>query len=110
MKPPPTVTPPVAQGLLIVGILVIAANLRAPITGLGPVLADIQRSFAFTATQAGVLATLPLLAFALVSPFAAGLARRHGLERTLFAALLLLTTGIVVRSSSTAWGLFGGTL
>ncbi|MCK0507191.1 CynX/NimT family MFS transporter [Aromatoleum anaerobium] len=110
MKPHTSVTPPAAQGLLIVGILLIAANLRAPVTGVGTVLADIQRSFGFNATQAGVLATLPLLAFALVSPLAAGLARRHGLERTLFGALLLLTTGIVVRSSGTAWGLFGGTV
>lgn len=110
MKLHTRVTPPAAQGLLIAGILLIAANLRAPITGVGTVLADIQRSFGFNATQAGVLATLPLLAFAFVSPFAGGLARRHGLERTLFAALLLLTTGIVVRSSGTTWGLFGGTV
>lgn len=56
--------------LLLAGILLIAANLRAPITGLAPVLAMIQADFGLGTVQAGILTTLPLLAFALLSPVA----------------------------------------
>lgn len=72
--------------------------LRAPITGVPPLTGMIREQLGLSATAAGMLITLPLLAFAVVSLFAAGLARRHGLERTLFAAMLLVAAGIVVRT------------
>ncbi|MFU2487012.1 MFS transporter [Thauera sp. WH-1] len=95
--------------LLLVGILLVATNLRAPITGLAPVLSSIQDAFALGTARAGLLTTLPLLAFALVSPLAPWLARRVGLERALFGALALIATGIVLRSAGQAWSLFAGT-
>ena len=95
--------------LLLAGILLIATNLRAPITGLAPVLTIIQDAFALGTARAGLLTTLPLLAFALVSPFAPGLARRWGLERTLFGALALIACGVVLRSAGSEWNLFAGT-
>lgn len=94
---------------LIAGILLIAASLRAPITALGPLLDLVRESFALDAAQAGLLTTLPLLAFAVVSPVAAPIAHRHGLERSLFGALALLTFGIGLRSAGTAATLYLGT-
>lgn len=99
-----------AAGMMIFGILLIAANLRAPITSLAPVLTMIRDSFALSTAQAGALTTLPLLAFAAVSPFAASLSRRYGIERALFAALLVITAGIVVRSLNAVWCLYLGTV
>ncbi|MDM0074794.1 MFS transporter [Variovorax sp. J2P1-59] len=87
----------------------IAASLRAPITALGPLLDLVRDSFALNASQAGLLTTLPLLAFAIVSPVAASIAHRHGLERTLFGALALLICGIVLRSAGTVSALYVGT-
>jgi CP family cyanate transporter-like MFS transporter len=95
--------------LLIVGILLIAASLRAPITTLGPLLDPVRESFALNASQAGLLTTLPLLAFALVSPLAAPVAHRFGLERVLFASLVLLVAGIALRSGGTVSALYAGT-
>jgi CP family cyanate transporter-like MFS transporter len=95
--------------LLIAGILCIATALRAPVTGVPPLIGMIREQLALNSTAAGMLITLPLLAFAVVSLFAAGLARRHGLERTLFAALLLIAGGIVVRTLGSAWSLYLGT-
>jgi len=98
-----------AHALLFAGILLIAANLRAPITGLAPVLSMIQASFGLSTAQAGVLTTLPLLAFALLSPVAPRVALRVGLERALFAALALIGCGVAIRSAGPVACLFGGT-
>lgn len=97
------------HGLLVVGIMLIAATLRAPFTGVAPMLGMIRETNGISAAEAGLLTTLPLLAFAAISPFAPILARRHGMERSLFGALLVITTGIVVRSTGSIWALFLGT-
>lgn len=98
------------QAWLVAGILLIASNLRGPVTGVAPVLDMIRTSLDLTAAQAGLLTTLPLLAFAAGSPIAALAARRHGLERTLMAALLTLVAGLCLRSSGATWALFAGTV
>src|SRR5690349_10825794 len=95
--------------LLIVGFVLIASTLRAPITGVAPMLGIIRDASGITAAQAGFLTTLPLLAFAAISPFAVVLARDFGIERSLFGALFLIATGIAVRSSGPTWALFVGT-
>ena len=95
--------------LLVLGIIFIAANLRAPISALAPVLDAIIGQFSLTPTQAGMLTTLPLLAFAVGSPLATTLAKRVGLERSLFMALMLIAVGVASRSIDSASGLFIGT-
>lgn len=97
------------QGLLVAGILLIASALRAPITGVAPMLGLIRESSGFSAAEAGVLTTLPLLAFAAISPVAAIVGRRCGMERSLFGALLVIAAGIALRSSGPVWALFAGT-
>ncbi len=97
------------QGLLILGILLIASTLRTPITSVAPMLGMIRDTNGISATEAGMLMTLPLLAFAAISPFSAGLARRYGIEKSLFGALIVVATGIALRSSGPIWALFVGT-
>jgi CP family cyanate transporter-like MFS transporter len=95
---------------LLLGILLIAANLRAPITSLGPVLSDVQRFFLLSPAASGLLNALPLVIFACGSPLAPTLIRRVGLERALFAALCLIGAGCIIRSSGLITGLWIGTL
>lgn len=76
--------------VLIAGILMIATTLRVTFTGAAPLLDTIRSAYSLTTAQTGLLTTLPLLAFALISPLAAPVARRFGMERSLFAALLLI--------------------
>ena len=95
--------------LLIAGILLIAASLRAPFTSVAPVLGMIRESFSLGTAEAGLLTTLPILAFAAVSPFAVLIARAFGMERSLFGALLLVVGAIAVRSSGPVWCLYLGT-
>ncbi|HEC9692176.1 TPA: CynX/NimT family MFS transporter [Salmonella enterica subsp. enterica serovar Newport] len=95
--------------LLIAGILMIATTLRVTFTGAAPLLETIRSDYSLSTAQTGLLTTLPLLAFALVSPLAAGIARRFGMERSLFAAMLLICAGIALRSLPSAALLFAGT-
>ncbi|WP_413738152.1 MFS transporter [Sodalis sp. RH21] len=95
--------------LLVTGIVLIAACLRAPFTSAAPLLNPIRESFGLGTTQAGMLTTLPLLAFAAVSPFGARLARAFGFERALFGALLLIMGGIALRSFNAVACLYLGT-
>ena len=69
---------------LIAGILMIATTLRVTFTGAAPLLDTIRSAYSLTTAQTGLLTTLPLLAFALISPLAAPVARRFGMERSLF--------------------------
>ncbi|EBY0374607.1 MFS transporter [Salmonella enterica subsp. enterica serovar Toulon] len=96
--------------LLIAGILMIATTLRVTFTGAAPLLETIRSDYGLSTAQTGLLTTLPLLAFALVSPLAAGIARRFGMERSLFAAMLLICAGIALRSLPSATLLFAGTV
>ncbi|XVU28909.1 MFS transporter [Actinoplanes sp. CA-054009] len=87
-----------SPALVLTGLLLVAANLRAGITTVGPVLAELERDLGFSSLTASVLVSLPLIAFAVVSPFAPALARRIGLERSLGAGLVVLVAGLVARS------------
>ncbi|KZQ43883.1 CynX/NimT family MFS transporter [Klebsiella aerogenes] len=95
--------------LLIVGILFIAATLRVTFTGIAPLLDAIRAEFQLTTAQTGLLTTLPLLAFGLVSPLAAGVARRFGIERSLLLAMVIICLGIGLRSLPSAAWLYIGT-
>ncbi|WP_143269014.1 MFS transporter [Azospirillum agricola] len=95
--------------LSIVPFLLLAANLRPALTSVGPLIGSIQDATGLSVTAAGVLNSLPLLAFAAFAPLA-HLGRRLGMERTLVGALFLLFVGILFRSSGSAFGLFAGSI
>jgi MFS transporter, CP family, cyanate transporter len=99
-----------SPALIIAGLLLIGSTTRAPITTVGPVLAEVKQQLALSSATASALISLPLLAFAVVSPFAPGLARRLGLEQALAGALGLLAVGIVLRSLPGAAALWSGTV
>ncbi|GAA3412567.1 CynX/NimT family MFS transporter [Paenibacillus hodogayensis] len=95
--------------LFMIGFVLVGANLRAPISSVGPILTSIQESLGLSNTAAGSLTTVPLLAFALLSPFASRIAGKFGTEKTIFWSLLALTVGIGVRLFPSAGPLFIGT-
>ncbi|CAM3060792.1 MFS transporter [Filibacter tadaridae] len=95
--------------ILLIGIILMASTLRAPLTSVGPLISPIREGLAISNGLAGFITTIPLLAFAILSPFAPRIARTFGMERTLFGALLLLTAGIIIRSIGNAPTLLIGT-
>lgn len=97
-------------GLLFVGILLIAANLRAAITSVGPVLTDVRADLGLSATVASILTSTPVFAFAALSPLAPAVATRLGIERALGLSLVVLAVGVVVRSVPGSVLLWSGTV
>ncbi len=95
---------------LLLGIILVATNLRAPITSVGPLVGTITEELNLTGAQAGLITTLPLIAFALISPIAPKLARRFGTEKTIFIALVLLLIGLSIRYIPSIATLFLGTI
>lgn len=85
-------------GAGMLGILLIAVNLRVGFVTVGPLLEGIRADVGMSAGEAGLLAGLPLLAFAVFSPMAPGLSRVLGLHRASWLSLILLSIGIVLRS------------
>ncbi len=92
---------------LLVGIVLLGACLRMPITAIPALLDTIQRSLQLPASLLGSLTTIPLLCFALLSPFTPQLARRWGNEMTILVALIILAIGNFMRGFSAAWLLLG---
>ena len=86
----------------------VAANLRPPLTNVGPLLDPIRHSLGLSSTATGLLTALPLPIFACFAPFAR-LGFVFGIERTLAGCLGLITAGIALRSQGSVAALFGGT-
>lgn len=98
------------QALLFIGIIFIAFNLRPSITSVGPIIGIIRDDLGFANWNVALLTSLPLIAFALMSPLAPKIANRFSNERTLVLGLLILIVGISLRSLSIIFFLFFGTL
>jgi CP family cyanate transporter-like MFS transporter len=96
--------------LLVLGIVLLAANLRPALTGVAPLIGQIRADTGMSNGVAGLLTTLPLLAFGLLSPVAPRVARRFGMERVLLAGLLVLVAGILLRWAGSVAALFLGTV
>lgn len=95
--------------LLLMGIVLLAMNLRGPMTSIAPLLNMIQNHFGITPSTAGLLTSVPLLVLAIMSPFCANLAARFGLERMLFVAIVSILAGVLIRSSTSLPLLYIGT-
>lgn len=96
-------------GFTLIGVLLIAANLRVSFTSVGPVLDDIRRDLGLGGAAAGLLTALPLLAFAAASPIAPWIASKLGIERTLWTGVAALAAGIVLRSLPLVGAIWIGT-
>lgn len=96
--------------VLVALVFLVALNLRPALTSVGPLLPRIGEDLGLNEGMLGLLGTLPLLAFALISPLVQHPARRFGMERSLLAALLLLAAGTVIRSYTGNAGLWAGTM
>lgn len=96
--------------LTLLGVLLIALNLRAAIAGLAPLLPDVRADLGLGRATAGLLTTVPVLCFGLLSSLAALLGRRLGVEFALLLALLGILAGSALRGLPGVGWLIAGTV
>lgn len=96
--------------VVLICIVLIAANLRVPITTVGPVIPDIARQLHLTPVMIGLFTTVPLVCFALFSTFMPRLSAVVGLEKSLLYSSLILAIGLVIRSLGNIFVLIFGYL
>lgn len=96
--------------LLIAGIVIAAINLRPAITSVGPLIGTIRDDIGLSNWSAGILTSLPLIAFAVLSPIVPKLGNRYTNNIIMLAGLIILFIGISIRSLSFVFFLFLGTL
>ncbi len=95
---------------LMIGIVLVAINLRMPLTAISPLLDYIRESIPISNTLAGFLTTLPLIAFALISPFVSKISQKTGVEKLVFYTLLMILLGSIIRPAGSLTFLLIGTL
>lgn len=95
---------------LLLGITLMAANLRAPIVAAGTVFPEIQEALQLSPSLVSLLTTIPLLCFAFGSVLMPKLSEKMGLERTLLYAIVLLIIGSFIRPLGNAFFLFTGSV
>ena len=89
---------PLRRWLVVVGIVVLAFNLRPAAVSVGPVLTEIRSGLGLSATAAGVLTSLPVVAFASFGALAPRLAHLVGLHRLTLLGLIGMTLGLWTRA------------
>ncbi|MTB64558.1 MFS transporter [Streptococcus sp. zg-86] len=80
-----------------VGIVMLGAVMRVPITAIPPILTDIASSLGVSVSELGLLTSIPLLMFALCSSIAPKVANRFGMERLMSGVLLTMAIGSLLR-------------
>ncbi|WP_346385237.1 MFS transporter [Nocardioides sp.] len=84
--------------LVLVGLLLLSLNLRPAAVSVGPVLAEVRAGLSMSSATAGLLTSLPVLAFACFGALAPAAARKLGVHRVTMLAVLVLVVGLFARS------------
>lgn len=95
--------------LITLGILLVGANLRLPITMMPPILHMLEQAIGLPASLSGMITTIPLLMFAIVSPLMGRWGSKHGNEAVLLGALIVLAVGSYLRLIPATWAVLLGT-
>ncbi|MDJ0339463.1 MFS transporter [Cryobacterium sp. PH31-O1] len=88
------------RGLALLGIILVAANLRTAVAALSPIVTEVDADIPLGAISLGVLGMLPPVCFALFGIFTPMITRRHGLELPLVLALVAILLGHLTRGLS----------
>lgn len=82
---------------VIIAIVFIASTLRAPLTSVGPVVEEIKQVMEIGNSVTGILTTIPLIIFAIVSPLVSKVTSGLTMSRTIFYSTILLIIALLLR-------------
>jgi CP family cyanate transporter-like MFS transporter len=87
-----------STALVLLAILLLSLNLRPAAVSVGPVLDELRDGLDMGPASAGLLTSLPVLAFAVFGALAPAAARRLGPHRVTLLSLLAVVVGLAGRS------------
>ncbi|WP_394862232.1 MFS transporter [Paraclostridium bifermentans] len=96
--------------LLTLTIIFIAANLRGPLTMVGPLIPSMKESFTSGNSLFGILTSIPLFVFGIISIIAPKLDNKFGKRITITTSLSLLLIGLLIRSLGSVSSLLIGSI
>ncbi len=99
-------TPARRTALVLVGLVLLSFNLRPTAVSVGPVLAEVRDSFSMSGPAAGLLTSLPVVAFAAFGALAPAAARTVGVHRVTLLAILAAIAGLTGRAVTHSEALF----
>jgi CP family cyanate transporter-like MFS transporter len=105
----PSARPVTGVTLVLAGMLLVAVNLRLSIVSLGALLEEVRTGLGLSGTVAGLVTTMPALAFAAFGLLTPGLVRRFGAPRVLVGAMVVLAAGQLARVVTDSTAVFVGT-
>lgn len=79
-------------------LITLAFNLRGPLTALPPIVHDLRADLGISSTLVGILTTVPILCFGLLTPFASAFIERVGIDTSIFTTLGGIILGTLFRS------------
>ena len=88
------------RSLALIGIVLVAFNLRTAVASLSPIVDQVGAEITLNPVVLGFLGMLPPLSFAVFGILTPLIARRFGLECTLVVSLLALALGLACRGLS----------
>ena len=83
--------------IILLGIIFLGMILRTPITSVGAIIGPLKNLLEINNTVAGLITTIPLIAFAIFSPLVAKISNKIGLEKTIFLATIVASIGLLLR-------------
>ncbi|TGD23536.1 MFS transporter [Companilactobacillus suantsaicola] len=98
-----------SQTWFLISMMLIAANLRLPIMIIPPLLNTIEKQLGIPKSMVGLITSIPLITFAVLSPIIVKIAKKWGNELTIFVFFLILIAGSYLRIIPTALALMFGT-
>ncbi|HZK59213.1 MAG TPA: MFS transporter, partial [Cryobacterium sp.] len=88
--------------LALLGILLVAANLRTAVAALSPIVSQVAVDIPLSALGIGVLGMLPPVCFAISGILTPAFTRRIGLENVLVVSLVAILAGHLARGLSSS--------
>ncbi|MEN0052878.1 MAG: MFS transporter [Mucilaginibacter sp.] len=91
-------------------IILIAGDLRSPITAVSPVLSEIKAALGLNNIQGSLLTSIPLIVFASCSVLVSRIAVKANIHYSLIYSLIFLIMGLYLRASGSVGMLYFGSL
>src|SRR5690554_6193141 len=100
MPESPTMPLWAGRSMALVGILLLALNLRTTALAFSPIIGHIEADIPLDGVRIGLIAAVPAVAFSLSAFFGAAAAKKLGLEKLVALSIIAMVIGHLIRAFS----------